>query len=1082
MITIDPKAPTQVEPRIEAFCSIMEPEPFGGVVHGSQIWIPDPFDVETIHAESRATFESLLARASGTNRPEHGQTLLLLGEGGSGKTHLMRAFRHETHRSGQGYFAYLQMTTTVDNYYRYMLSNVVDSLEKPYLPNETTTGLTRLARGLLDRIEVVDDNERVKLCSEVLEQPAELADLVHRIADLAVQSPKLPGIDKHLDLVRALLYLLSNDRRVRPRVLKWLRCEDLSNYDRDLIDLVPRTSPESALQTIAGLGAMMAAVDGSALVICADQLEEILDQVPGGTMEQRAEPFRQAINALVNVADRVPNAVVVISCISSLFDAAKDYLPKPKLDRIMRPAGFSTLKSSRSTEEISQLVSRRLEWLYDEKNSPFDAQEPTFPFTLDVLSKLAGLSTRLMLDKLRSHREKCVRAGEWIKPDFAGDDASAQKVVLPPDVELDRQWNDFRATFTPPALDEETQQAELLKWAIEAVSAEMPAGLHFSCDLDNRHVPTLIHLPDNAVEKLMPAICEKNSKGGGLSKQIDELKKRAGEIPAVIVRSTDFPKTPGADITKKIASLIAPRGRWRRVLMQDDDWRTMSAFRAFHGKAGNQTNFATWQKESKPLSTLPAIEKILGLRDLLSQLPKASAETAAPPPPPPAGIAMLIPAAAPVSPPAPPPPNPPTPSPTAMGPLPLGKRRGMDPSPVTIDPQILTQHAAFLGGTGSGKTTAALRLIEHLLLQGIPAVLVDPKGDLCRYADPEAWDEPLEDPELRDLRARVRECIDVQLFTPGNSSGRPLAIPVVPRGIATLPSDERERAARTAANALGGMLFSKVTNATAPLVAILQKAIEIFANQPEGEFTLRDVHRLIREKDESLTLAVDGLPHKHFTKLGESLTTIMIQRRDLLGLDGGETLSLDVLLGKGSHNRPGKTRLSIVNTQALTGDADKAFWLAQFASAIDSWGAKHPSKTLQAVFLFDEADKLLPATKQPPTKQPMEDLLRRARSKGIGIFLGSQSPGDFDYKCRDQIRMWLIGRIGQQRSREKVRQLLEPAGVDAHAKLPHLPTGHFFLADEKTATPIVVDRNVIPTENVPENRIGSLARDTMKQG
>ena len=58
---------------------------------------------------------------------------------------------------------------------------------------------------------------------------------------------------------------------------------------------------------------------------------------------------------------------------------------------------------------------------------------------------------------------------------------------------------------------------------------------------------------------------------------------------------------------------------------------------------------------------------------------------------------------------------------------------------MTLDPQELTQHAAFLGGSGSGKTTAALNLIEQLLERGVPAVLLDRKGDLCRYADPAAW-------------------------------------------------------------------------------------------------------------------------------------------------------------------------------------------------------------------------------------------------------------------------------------------------------------------------------------------------------
>src|ERR1700733_2854612 len=93
--------------RLAAFCDAGGPEVFGAIVHGSMIWTPDPFDVESIHAEARAAFSRLLHRAS--TPAATGKSLLLLGDAGSGKTHLMRAFRNEAHSSGTGYCGYLQM-------------------------------------------------------------------------------------------------------------------------------------------------------------------------------------------------------------------------------------------------------------------------------------------------------------------------------------------------------------------------------------------------------------------------------------------------------------------------------------------------------------------------------------------------------------------------------------------------------------------------------------------------------------------------------------------------------------------------------------------------------------------------------------------------------------------------------------------------------------------------------------------------------------------------------------------------------------------------------------------------------------
>ena len=75
---------------------------------------------------------------------------------------------------------------------------------------------------------------------------------------------------------------------------------------------------------------------------------------------------------------------------------------------------------------------------------------------------------------------------------------------------------------------------------------------------------------------------------------------------------------------------------------------------------------------------------------------------------------------------------------TPLASLAIGTTIDRRAEPVSVDPSELTRHAAFLGAPGSGKTTLALGLVEQLLLQGIPAILVDRKGDLCSMPGP-AW-------------------------------------------------------------------------------------------------------------------------------------------------------------------------------------------------------------------------------------------------------------------------------------------------------------------------------------------------------
>src|SRR5262252_8143826 len=116
--------------RLSAFLSGRMPEIFHAVEHRHEIWKEDPYDVESLYTEAREVFGRLLTQATTPPGLPAGRIHLILGESGSGKTHLMRAFRSMVH-GGDGYVGYLQMTTATSNYGRYLLSNLIDSLGQP---------------------------------------------------------------------------------------------------------------------------------------------------------------------------------------------------------------------------------------------------------------------------------------------------------------------------------------------------------------------------------------------------------------------------------------------------------------------------------------------------------------------------------------------------------------------------------------------------------------------------------------------------------------------------------------------------------------------------------------------------------------------------------------------------------------------------------------------------------------------------------------------------------------------------------------------------------------------------------------
>ena len=120
------------DPRRAVFLSPAGPEVFHSVEHRHEIWKYDPFDVESLYGDAREVFFRLLGKATTPPGLPSGRIMLILGESGSGKTHLLRAFRNHVHGGGDGFVSYMQMTTATANDGRDVLGNLGDSLDQPY--------------------------------------------------------------------------------------------------------------------------------------------------------------------------------------------------------------------------------------------------------------------------------------------------------------------------------------------------------------------------------------------------------------------------------------------------------------------------------------------------------------------------------------------------------------------------------------------------------------------------------------------------------------------------------------------------------------------------------------------------------------------------------------------------------------------------------------------------------------------------------------------------------------------------------------------------------------------------------------
>lgn len=1034
----EPPPVAGADPRDVAFCRADGPEVFSSVAHGSQIHERDPFDVESIHAEAREVFHRQVVRATTPEQHQygHGRTLLVLGDSGSGKTHLLRALRQQVHAQRLGYVGYLQMTSEVGDYARYVLRNLIDSLERPYdAPVFAESGLLYLSDGLAEGRGNIPAPDLERLRNADLEGEA-LDELVGGMIDRVLRAEGLHQLEP--DLVHALLLLQRRDPALQRRVIRFLRCEPLSSYEQRLLGgLAARDQPEDPMRTIQQLGTIAYELQLASLVLLVDQVE---DTVPDGKTVTR---LQQAIDVLRGIADAVPSIVVVMACLDDVYSAVRGSLSRSVVDRLERDPAPVRLATQRQREDIEAMLVRRLDYLYSAFDVALQDDDLFHPFTAHQIDAVTLFRARDAIAKFREYREACIAAGAIVVAE-PGDKPPAPPPAPPvaPTAVLDRAWNDaLVASGGVP--DDDPGVLSLVADAIRGAADELGTEIVVRSER-----PKQIIVEGKTIARRVLEVCNGGAQGGHLGAQLDNLRAliATGVVP-IALRNSDFQFKAKSKISRQVGEFLQAGGR--TVVIEERQLRAVQAARTV--AEAHPDTFGTWKRANRPITHLAFVRAILDL----DHVPRVQSS-----------VTHTLPLPQLARPPAPPTTPPRSGSqPIAFDParVRLGETTTMRKEPVLLSLDQITTHVAVLGSTGSGKTTAALAILEQLLERDVPVLLVDRKGDLARYASDAWWQDP--DAPDRERRAALRERITIDLFTPGSSHGRPLRLPVIPM-LADASTQERDQLAKFAAAGLAAMMGYGTGTTHRHKQSVLQCAIELHAE--EREVTIDLLRDTINRPDPELLTRVGPL-QRFFAPLSEDLQTLGIQRGALLGGDG-EPLDPAMLLPPAGA----KPRLSIINTAALTEIAVLQFWISRLLVELGRLARKRPSKALQGVVFFDEADAYIPATSNPPTKEPMFELLRRARSEGLGVMLATQNPGDIDYKARDNIGTWLVGKVAQDRAIEKMRNLLA-SYPNVGARLATQPIGHFFVLGSGTRE-IKADRAMMVTEQLGDHEITELAR------
>ncbi len=384
---------------------------------------------------------------------------------------------------------------------------------------------------------------------------------------------------------------------------------------------------------------------------------------------------------------------------------------------------------------------------------------------------------------------------------------------------------------------------------------------------------------------------------------------------------------------------------------------------------------------------------------------------------------------------------------------------------VLYESKDLVTHAVCVGMTGSGKTGLCLALLEEAALDHIPGILIDPKGDLgnllltfpeLRAADflpwinaddarrqgvageeyarqqAERWQKGLAAWGQDGGRIRrLRESVDLAIYTPGSSAGLPLSIlksfAAPPPPIRDDPEALREQVGVTATSLLGLLGIG-----ADPIQSREHILISTILDGAWREGRDLDLSGLIHAIQKPPVARVGVLeleaffPARERFELATALNNLLASPGFAAWMEG-EPLDPAALL----HTPAGKPRLSVISIAHL-GDQERMFFVTLLLNQVTGWMRRHSGTTsLRAILYMDEIFGFFPPVANPPSKQPLLTLLKQARAFGLGVVLATQNPVDLDYKGLSNAGTWFLGRLQTERDKARVLEGLEGAVTGA---------------------------------------------------
>lgn len=386
---------------------------------------------------------------------------------------------------------------------------------------------------------------------------------------------------------------------------------------------------------------------------------------------------------------------------------------------------------------------------------------------------------------------------------------------------------------------------------------------------------------------------------------------------------------------------------------------------------------------------------------------------------------------------------------------------GGDPQgqPVSQALRLTNRHGLVAGATGTGKTVTLQRLAELFSDAGVAVFAADIKGDLCGLG---AAGNP---------QGKVAERIAGMPWL----NHQPQAYPVTLWDVA----GKSGHPLRTTLSEMGPLLLSNLLELTDSQQAALYAAFQVADREGLLLLDLKDLKALLNHlKDNPEMLGEDR------ALFAGASSQALLRRLATLEQQGAEALFGEPALQLEDILRPdadGRGRIHLLDASRLVHEAPKVYatfllWLlAELFEQLPERG--DAEKPVLALF-FDEAHLLFADTPKA-LQERLQQVVRLIRSKGVGVYFVTQSPGDLPDEVLAQLGLRIQHGLRaftakEQKSLRAVADGFRPnPAFDSLNVLTELGIGEALVGTlEEKGTPAMVQRVAIAP---PQSRIGPLS-------